>query len=215
MAILDKYPLPSCSRSRIMLKGTTVVVTGATSGIGRISAVELARQGAHIVFIARNEAKAAATRAAIKAAAPSARVDVHHADFTSLDAVAGVGREIASTYEHVDVLINNADLHAFEQRITAGGFAEMVTVNYLTPWLLTNIILKKLIESAPRPDCHRRLGSITAQRQHEFPPPPIRHHALHALGFVTNIRANQAHEYHVLHGTGTSASRHWGRCQLP
>ncbi|MDB5768124.1 MAG: short-chain dehydrogenase/reductase [Collimonas fungivorans] len=132
-----------------MITNPTVVVTGATSGIGQLAAIALARQGAHIVFTARNEAKAAATCAAIKAAAPDARVDVHYADFTSLDAVARVAHEIAARYERIDVLVNNAGLHAFEQRITADGFSEMVGVNYLAPWLLTNILREKLASSAP------------------------------------------------------------------
>lgn len=127
----------------------TVVITGATSGIGQLAAIELARQGAHIVFTARDEAKAAATRIAIKAEAPDAQVDIHYADFTSLDAVARVGNEISLKYEHIDVLINNAGLHAFEQRITVDGFAEMIAVNYLAPWLLTHVLRNKLVSSAP------------------------------------------------------------------
>ncbi len=127
----------------------TIVITGATSGIGRLASIELARQGAHIVLIARNEVRAAETQTAIKAAAPDALVNVHYADFASLDAVTRVAHEIASSYERIDVLINNAGLHAFEQRITMDGFSEMVAVNYLAPWLLTDILRKKLVESAP------------------------------------------------------------------
>lgn len=127
----------------------TVVITGATSGIGQLAAIALARQGAHIVFTARNEEKAGATHIAIKAAAPDARVDIHYADFTSLHAVARVGNEISSNYEHINVLINNAGLHAFEQRVTTDGFAEMIAVNYLAPWLLTHILREKIMGSSP------------------------------------------------------------------
>jgi NAD(P)-dependent dehydrogenase (short-subunit alcohol dehydrogenase family) len=132
-----------------MSVGPTIVITGATSGLGQIAAIKLASQGAHIVFTARNEEKAAATRAAIQAVKPGARVDVYYADLSSLDAVAKVGAEIAANCERIDVLINNAGLHAFEQRITVDGFSEMVAVNYLAPWLLTNILRNKLLESAP------------------------------------------------------------------
>jgi len=127
----------------------TVVLTGGTSGIGQLAAIELARQGAHLVLTARDKARAAATRAAIRAAAPGAQVDVHCADFASLDAVAAVAAEIASRYERIDVLVNNAGIHAFEQRITVDGFAEMVAVNYLAPWLLTSILRQRLVLSAP------------------------------------------------------------------
>jgi len=148
----------------------TIVITGATSGIGQLAAIELARQGAHIVFSARNEAKAAATCAAIKMAAPGARVNVHYADFISLDAVARLANEISSSYERIDVLINNAGLHAFEQRITADGFAEMIAVNYLAPWLLTNILREKLVGSAPSrivtvaSEASRRAGDLVPHR---------------------------------------------------
>jgi short-subunit dehydrogenase len=93
--------------STAMTISPTIVIIGASSGIGQLAAIELARQGAHIIFTARNESKAIATCAAIKAAAPSARVDVHYADFTSLDAVTRVANEISSSYERIDVLINN------------------------------------------------------------------------------------------------------------
>ncbi len=127
----------------------TIVITGATSGIGQLAAIELARQGAHIVFTARNEEKAAATRTAIQEVAPSARIDVHYADFCSLNAVVRAANEISARYKHIEVLINNAGLHAFEQRITADGFSEMVAVNYLAPWLLTNLLREKMIASTP------------------------------------------------------------------
>ncbi|TCV97648.1 short-subunit dehydrogenase [Luteibacter rhizovicinus] len=147
-----------------------IVVTGATSGIGQLAAIELARRGAHIVFIARNEARAATTRATIEAAAPGTRVDVHYADFANLDTVASAAHEISSSYERIDVLINNAGIHAFEQRITTDGFAEMIAVNYVAPWLLTNILRKKMIESAPSrivtvaSEASRRAGDFVPRR---------------------------------------------------
>jgi NAD(P)-dependent dehydrogenase (short-subunit alcohol dehydrogenase family) len=59
------------------------------------------------------------------------------------------GKEIDARYERIDVLINNAGVHAFSQRITPDGFAEMVAVNYLAPWVLTNTLRGKLVASAP------------------------------------------------------------------
>ncbi|MFP3481088.1 SDR family NAD(P)-dependent oxidoreductase, partial [Burkholderia sp. SIMBA_057] len=76
----------------------------------------------------------------LHAAMPGARVDVHYADFSSLDSVAALASQIATRYERIDVLVNNAGLHAFEQRVTVDGYAEMIAVNYLAPWLLTDIL---------------------------------------------------------------------------
>ncbi|HEY9424309.1 MAG TPA: SDR family NAD(P)-dependent oxidoreductase [Microterricola sp.] len=122
----------------------TIVITGATSGLGRIAATELAQQGAHLVLTARRAERAEETRAEIQAAAPGADVDVFFVDLTHTADVRRVGKEIADRYDHTDVLINNAGVHAFEQRITPDGYPEMVAVNYFAPWLLTRELLPTL-----------------------------------------------------------------------
>jgi len=126
----------------------TFVITGATSGLGRIAATELARQGAHLVLTARSAERAEETRAEIQAAAPGTDVDVFLVDFTSTADVRRVGKEIAEHCERIDVLINNAGIHAFEQRVTAEGYPEMVAVNYFAPWLLTHELLPTLAMTA-------------------------------------------------------------------
>jgi NAD(P)-dependent dehydrogenase (short-subunit alcohol dehydrogenase family) len=127
----------------------TIVVTGATSGIGRCAAIALARQGANLVLTARSQARADATLAMIEAAAPGTRVHVHYGDFADLASVAALGREIVARHTRIDALINNAGLHAFKPRVTADGYSEMVAVNYLAPWLLTDILRETVINSAP------------------------------------------------------------------
>jgi NAD(P)-dependent dehydrogenase (short-subunit alcohol dehydrogenase family) len=127
----------------------TIVLTGATSGIGRCAAIALARQGASLVLTARSQTRADATVAMIEAAAPGTRVHVHYGDFADLASVAALGREIVAHHPRIDALINNAGLHAFKPRVTADGYSEMVAVNYLAPWLLTNILRKTMIRSAP------------------------------------------------------------------
>src|ERR1700704_6041083 len=127
----------------------TIVLTGATSGIGRCAAIALARQGANLVLTARSQARADATAAMIEAAAPGTRVHVHYGDFANLASVAALGREIAARHTRIDALINNAGLHAFKPRVTVDGYSEMVAVNYLAPWLLTNILRQTMIRSAP------------------------------------------------------------------
>jgi NAD(P)-dependent dehydrogenase (short-subunit alcohol dehydrogenase family) len=126
-----------------------VVLTGGTSGIGQCAAVALARKGASLVLTARSRARADATVATIESAAPGTRVDIHFGDLGDLASVAALGREIVSRHSRIDVLVNNAGIHAFKPRVTTDGYSEMVAVNYLGPWLLTNILLETVIRSAP------------------------------------------------------------------
>jgi NAD(P)-dependent dehydrogenase (short-subunit alcohol dehydrogenase family) len=127
----------------------TIVVTGATSGIGRCAAIALAGKGANLVLTARSQAKANETLAMIEAATPGTRVHVYYGNFADLASVAALGREIVARHTRIDALINNAGLHAFRSRVTADGYSEMVAVNYLAPWLLTNILRETVIRSAP------------------------------------------------------------------
>lgn len=126
-----------------------ILITGATDGIGQLAALDLARRGAHVILTARSETKADQTCAAIKAVAPGTQVDVHFVDFSDLAAVVKTGKAIAAKHPRIDVLINNAGLHAFEQRVTKDGYAEMIAVNYFAPWLLTDTLRETLVQSAP------------------------------------------------------------------
>lgn len=122
----------------------TIVITGATSGLGQLAAIRLAERGANLILPVRNPARASATQALITAAAPKARVELYTADLSLMADVRRVGDEIAGNHPRIDVLINNAGLHAFEPRTTPDGFPEMVAVNYFAPWLLTRSLLPSL-----------------------------------------------------------------------
>ncbi|WP_371650452.1 SDR family NAD(P)-dependent oxidoreductase [Streptomyces mirabilis] len=126
-----------------------IVMTGATNGMGRLAALDLARRGAHLGIVARSRPKADALRAEIEQAAPGTLIDVFWADLSLLAEVRRAGEEIAARYPRIDVLINNAGLHAFTQRVTSEGYAEMTAVNYLAPWVLTDALRDRLTASAP------------------------------------------------------------------
>lgn len=125
----------------------TVVITGATNGLGQLVAIELAKQGAHLVLPARSMSKAEATKKMIKSIVPKAEIDLFFGNLSLMEDVKRIGNEIKASYSKIDILVNNAGLHAFEQRITSEGFAEMIAVNYLAPWLLTYTLKEALIKS--------------------------------------------------------------------
>ena len=128
--------------------GPVVVLTGATSGLGRLAALDLAARGAHLILPARDPDRAQATVDAVRARNPSARTEVVEVDLTRLHQVRAAGRRIAQQHEHVDVLVNNAGVHAFTPRTTVDGLPQMVAVNYLAPWVLTQALLPALRRSA-------------------------------------------------------------------
>lgn len=123
------------------------VITGATSGLGQLVAIELAKRGTQLVLTARNEKRAEAVRDIIEDIAPNAKADFFFGDLSLMEDVKRIGNEIKAAYPKIDVLVNNAGLHGFEQRITEDGFPEMIAVNYLAPWLLTHTLLNSLMDS--------------------------------------------------------------------
>lgn len=115
----------------------TVVITGATSGLGNLVAIELVKRGTRLVLTARSKERAERTENIIKNIVPVAELEFFYGDLALMEDVRRIGNEISAAHPKIDVLVNNAGLHAFEQRITSEGFAEMIAVNYLASWLLT------------------------------------------------------------------------------
>lgn len=130
-----------------MNKSTIIAITGATSGLGQLVAIELVKRDVHLILTARSKERAESTKKMLESINPKAKIDFFFGDLSLIKDVKRVGEEIKTAYPRIDVLVNNAGLHAFEQRLTSEGFAEMIAVNYLAPWLLTNTLLQSLIES--------------------------------------------------------------------
>jgi len=130
------------------LQDKTILVTGATSGIGQITAQELAKQGAYVVLLARDADKAEQARRDIVAAAGHDRVGVLLADLSDLDQVRKAADHFKATYPQLDVLVNNAGMLPVKERKTsAQGYELGVAVNHLAPFLLTNLLLPLLQQS--------------------------------------------------------------------
>lgn len=122
----------------------TVVVTGGTSGIGEVAAVRLAGQGARIVLVARDKARADATLAKLKAANPGAAHAVHFADLSSIAEMKRVAGEIAAAEPSIDVLVNNAGAVFLSRRESADGLEMTFAVNHMAYFVMTNILLPNL-----------------------------------------------------------------------
>lgn len=128
----------------IDMSGKTCVVTGANSGIGFITARELARRNADVTLVCRNEQKGRAAQDEIrKAVDRDTRLEL--ADFASLDAVQDLALRLRAQ-PPIDVLVNNAGLMATERSETVDGFEYTFAVNHLAPFLLTNLLLDRLRE---------------------------------------------------------------------
>lgn len=131
--------------------GRTVVVTGATSGLGLSSATELARAGARVLLAARNPEKAARARDEVAAVATGPAPEVVALDLSDLDSVRAAADDIRSRVEALDVLMNNAGVMAIPLTRTAQGFEMQLGTNHLGHFALTGLLLPTLLAAeAPR-----------------------------------------------------------------
>ena len=137
------------SRQQPVMKDKVVVVTGANSGVGRATSLELAKMGARVVMVARNREKGEAAMSEIKKASKNDSVDLLLADLSSLESVRQLASQIQGKYSRLHVLINNAGLFNQRRHVTSDGYEATFAVNYLAPFLLTNLLLDQLKASAP------------------------------------------------------------------
>ena len=121
--------------------GRTAIVTGANSGLGLVSARELARHGASVVLACRNTAKGESALREIEAAVPDARVEVSELDLGSLESVRSFAERYRSTHDGLDLLINNAGLMAPPRGETADGFELQLGTNHLGHFALTGRLI--------------------------------------------------------------------------
>ena len=123
---------------------TVVVLTGATRGIGRAAAIELARRGAEVVVVGRDPERVKSIAEAAAAAGGGARLQAHVADLSLMSNVRVLADEIRGRHEHVDVLVNNAGALFASRKETSEGFEQTFALNHLAPFLLTNLLRDRL-----------------------------------------------------------------------
>ena len=124
---------------------TVVVLTGATRGIGRAAAIELARRGAEVALVGRDPERVRLVAQEAAAASGGGRVHVHVAELALMSEVRALAGEIRDRYEHVDVLANNAGALFASRKETAEGFEQTFALNHLAPFLLTNLLRDRLV----------------------------------------------------------------------
>jgi retinol dehydrogenase 12 len=119
---------------------TLVLITGATRGIGRAAAVEIARQGAEVALVGRDPERVQAVAAEARAAGGGASVHEHVADMSLMADVRALASEVKTRYEHLDVLANNAGAMFGAREVTSEGLERTFALNHLAPFLLTNLL---------------------------------------------------------------------------
>ncbi len=131
------------------MKDKTVLITGSTDGIGKQTALDLARKGARIIIHGRNPQRLQNAKKEIIEKSGNKNIDTLTADFSSLAQVKQMADEILANYSRLDVLINNAGVFLLDRELTVDGLEMNFQVNYLSPFLLTNLLLPLLKRSAP------------------------------------------------------------------
>lgn len=166
------------------MSSRTCLITGANSGIGRITALELAKKGYDIIMLCRNTEKARPVRQEIQKVSKTGRVDLLWCDLASQASVRQAALDIADRYNRIDVLLNNAGLYIGKEQYSPEGIELTFATNHLGPFLLTNLLLDLLRKSdQPRiitvsSEAHRWDGGFILEELAK----PTRYNGMRAYG---------------------------------
>ena len=127
------------------MQGRVVVLTGGTSGLGQVAAETLAAQGARIILIARDPARAAVTLARLQAAGPGVAHSAQMADLSSIAETRRVGAQIAAAEPRIDVLVNNAGAVFSRRQLSPDGLEMTFAVNHMAYFVLTEALRERLV----------------------------------------------------------------------
>jgi len=131
------------------MNGRVCLITGASSGIGKATATELAKMGATLVMVCRDRSRGELALGEVREASGNDSVRLMLSDLSSLGSVRELAEAFLAQQQPLHVLVNNAGIFSLRHRTTVDGFEETFAVNYLAPFLLTNLLLNSLRSSAP------------------------------------------------------------------
>lgn len=131
------------------MRGKTVVITGATSGIGLVAAEELAKKGARLVLVARDRHRGEQVLSKLRDLAPGINHSVHYADLSRLKEMKRVAAEIAAAEPRIDVFINNAGALFNSRQVTEDGLELTFALNHVSYFVMANGLRERLKASAP------------------------------------------------------------------
>jgi NAD(P)-dependent dehydrogenase (short-subunit alcohol dehydrogenase family) len=135
--------------SRQPLAGKVCLVTGASSGIGKVTARELARLGARVILVCRSRERGERALLELNLALGSGKLHLLVADLSSQREVRRLAGEVRKNFEALHVLVNNAGVNCRERQLTCDGIERMLAVNHLAPFLLSRLLADLLAKSAP------------------------------------------------------------------
>ncbi len=137
------------AQSDKLMAGKVCLITGGTSGIGEVTARELARMGGKVVITARDEIKGNKAVERIRADSGSPEIEALVADLSSQSQIRSLADAFMRLHHRLDVLVNNAGAIYLRRSLSPDGIEMTFAVNHLAPFLLTNLLLDMIIKSAP------------------------------------------------------------------
>lgn len=171
---IRKYAAGGVCQSAATLQGKTVLITGANTGIGKETAMDLAARGARVIMACRDVDKGEEAAAGIRAAHPKAQVEVRELDLADTCSIRAFAQKFLSEVDRLHILINNAGVMMCPYTKTVDGFEMHIGVNHLGHFLLTYLLIGLLKRSAPA------RVVVVSSLAHNFG--WIRFHDLHSQG---------------------------------
>ena len=131
------------------MNGKVCLVTGATDGIGKVSARVLAEKGAKVIIVGRNPEKSTTVLAELKSSSGNENIDLLMADLAVMQEVRDLAEQVISHYDRLDILLNNAGGYFAKHELTSDGLERTFALNHMSYFLLTNKLMELLKSSAP------------------------------------------------------------------